>query len=265
VNLTAPVQEDSWRTAGFKVLAQEPGGLLILFSDDTELKSFRERLAEYQKGTQGDAKNPAYNQLLAAIDDVQSVAATDRVGPRLRADGKTVVSDFEPRANFTLDIELWDTPTQLDRQVRVQKVVSYIEGKGSEILSRYVGTTGLIVLRARMRGSVLREIIELPVIARVDVPPIPDLGERDPPVIKLDELPGAPPAADAPLIGIIDSGSTEHPFDLVIPGCAPLGADPESSTTHCSGFRVRSLCSRPGMTVVDTPVIPIKSGTGSRA
>jgi len=35
---------------------------------------------------------------------------------------------------------------------------------------------------------------------------------------------------------------------FVIPGCALLGADPESSTVHCSGFRVRSLCSRPGMT-----------------
>jgi hypothetical protein len=48
--------------------------------------------------------------------------------------------------------------------------------------------------------------------------------------------------------------------NLVIPGCALLGADPESSTMHCSGFRVRSLGdkidfvnfaqnSRPGMTV----------------
>jgi hypothetical protein len=26
----------------------------------------------------------------------------------------------------------------------------------------------------------------------------------------------------------------------VIPGCALLGADPESSTVHCSGFRVRA-------------------------
>jgi hypothetical protein len=176
------------------------------------LKSFRERLAEYQKGTKGDAKNPAYNQLFAAIEDVQSIAANDRIGPRLQADGKAVVADFEPRANFTVDIELWDAPTQLDRQVRVQKVVSHIEGKGGEILSRYVGATGLIVLRARMRGSVLREFLELPVIARIDVPPIPDLGERDPPAIKLDQLPAAAPAADAPLIGIIESGSTEHPL-----------------------------------------------------
>jgi hypothetical protein len=51
-----------------------------------------------------------------------------------------------------------------------------------------------------------------------------------------------------------------HRFNLVIPGCALSGADPESSTVHCSGFRVRSLSdkidfvnfarsSRPGMTV----------------
>ena len=70
VNLAAPVQEDTWRTAGFKILSQEPGGIFVLFTDDTELKLFRDRLSEYQKGTQPDQKNPAYNGLFAAIDDV---------------------------------------------------------------------------------------------------------------------------------------------------------------------------------------------------
>jgi len=41
VQLSAPIQEDTWRTAGFKVLAQEPGGILVLFNDDSELKAFR--------------------------------------------------------------------------------------------------------------------------------------------------------------------------------------------------------------------------------
>jgi hypothetical protein len=91
VRLSAPIQEDTWRTAGFKVLAQEPGGILVLFSDDTELKAFRERLAEYQKGVQGDAKNPAYNQLFAAIDDVRNLSASDRIGFRLRADGNQLL------------------------------------------------------------------------------------------------------------------------------------------------------------------------------
>jgi hypothetical protein len=34
-------------------------------------------------------------------------------------------------------------------------------------------------------------------------------------------------------------------FDLVIPGCALLGADPESSTVHCGGFRVRAKTRAP--------------------
>jgi hypothetical protein len=212
VKLAAPVQEDTWRTAGFKILAQESSGILVLFSDDVELRLFRERLSEYQKGTQADAKNPAYNQLFAAIEDVSSVTATDRIGPRMRAEGKATVTDFEIGETFNIDIELWDAPTNLDRQVRVQKVVDHIDSAGGEVLSRYVGSAGLIVLRARLPGAVLRAALALPVVSRIDLPPIPDLGERDPPVITLDQVEVRAVGRDAPVIGIIDSGSTNHPL-----------------------------------------------------
>jgi hypothetical protein len=214
VDLQSAVQEDSWRTAGFKILAQEPGGITILFSDDTELSAFRERLAEYQKGIQGEAKNPAYNSVFAAIENIGSLQPGDRIGPRMRADGIALTINIETQRNYVVDIELWDAPTALDRQIRVQKVVDYVQNDEteSEILSRYVGEGGLIVLRAKMLGSELRELLMLSVVARVDFPPIPDLGERDPPVVTLGDQVPVPPPADAPIIGVIDSGSTEHPF-----------------------------------------------------
>src|SRR5882757_5995124 len=75
------------------------------------------------------------------------------------------------------------------------------------------------------------------------------------------------------LAGVVDDGVISVIYSIlaghqsrleifVIPGCALLGADPESSTVHRSGFRVRSpsdkidfvnfaLCSRPGMTVAN--------------
>ena len=221
VTLASPVQEDTWRTAGFKVLAQEQGGILVLFTDDIELRLFRERLDQYQKGTAADQKNPAYNALFAAIEDVGSVDPADRIGPRLRADGIAAVADIDGRASYTVDIELWDAPTQLDRQVRVQRLVTHIEAAGGEILSRYVGNAALIVLRGRMRGTILRDVLAIPAVARVDSRPIPDLGERDPPVITIADVPAPPaPPADAPLIGIIDSGSTDHP--LLTPGLVEL-------------------------------------------
>jgi subtilisin family serine protease len=235
VTLASPVQEDTWRTAGLKVLAQEQGGILILFTDDTELRLFRERLDQYQKGAAADRQNPSYNALFAAIDDVDSIDAADRIGPRLRADGISTVDHIDGRAAYTVDIELWDAPTQLDRQVRVQRLVTHIEATGGEILSRYVGTAGLVVLRARMRGTVFRDVLAIPAVARIDLRPIPDLGERDPPVVNLaDVAPPPAPASDAPLIGIIDSGSTDHPF--LTPGLtASLGVPAALGTADIWG------------------------------
>jgi Subtilase family len=230
VSLAASVQEDAWRLAGFNVLAQEPENILVVFSDDVELREFRARLAEYQKGPQGAQKGPSHNALFASIEDVGGIAAVDRIGPRLRAEGVASPAAIDARAAYTVDIELWDAPTRLDRQVRVQNVVTHIEEKEGKVLSRYVGDAGLIVLRARLRGQLLREVLALPVIARVDCPPIPDLGERDPPIVTLADVPvPAAPGDDAPLIGIIDSGSTEHP--LLVPSLEESIGVPESLGT----------------------------------
>ncbi|MBC7792130.1 MAG: hypothetical protein H7Z43_00350, partial [Clostridia bacterium] len=80
--LSAPVQEDSWRLAGFNILAQEPNDILVLFTEDTELREFRKRLAEYQKGPQGERKAPSHNGLFASIEEVSGISAEDRIGPR---------------------------------------------------------------------------------------------------------------------------------------------------------------------------------------
>ena len=125
----------------------------------------------------------------------------------MRAEEISSPTQIEGRSLFVIDIELWDAPTQLDRQIRVQRLVSHIEAAGGEIQSRYVGSAGLIVLRARLRGTVLRDILALSAVARIDLRPTPDLGERDAPVVPIEGIQPTPPAADAPLIGIIDSGS----------------------------------------------------------
>ena len=51
VTLASPVQEDSWRVAGLRVLAQDPGNILVIFADDTDLRLFHQRLSQYQQGT----------------------------------------------------------------------------------------------------------------------------------------------------------------------------------------------------------------------
>ena len=172
--------------AGFNVLAQEPDNILVLFTDDTELREFRARLAEYQKGPHGAQKAPSHNGLFACYRRRRRSRSGGPHRPAPPREGIVNPTAIDARASYTVDIELWDAPTRLDRQVRVQNVVTHIEGKEGEVLSRYVGDAGLIVLRARLRGSLLRDLLALPVIARVDRPPIPDLGERDPPIVTLE-------------------------------------------------------------------------------
>jgi subtilisin family serine protease len=229
VDLAAPVQEDAWRLAGFNVLAQEPNNILVVFTNDVELREFRSRLAEYQRGP-GTQRAPSHNGLFACIENVSGITAADRIGPRLRTEGVTSQAAIENQSTYTVDLELWDAPTRIDRETRVENVITHIEGKGGEILSRYTGDAGLIVVRARLRGPLLREVLTLPLIARVDRPPIPDLGERDPPVVTLADAPEPiHPGDDAPLIGIIDSGSTEHP--LLAPSLEESIGVPESLGT----------------------------------
>lgn len=230
INLAAPVQEDAWRLAGFKVLAQEPNNILVVFTDDTELKEFRSRLAEYKKGPTGTQKAPSHNGLFACIEDVSGLTPIDRIGPRLCAQGVTALASIDGRAAYTVDVELWDAPTRLEREVRVQHVVAHLEGRGGDVMSRYVGDAGLIVLRARVRGTLLADLLSLPPIARIDRPPIPDLGERDPPVVPLADAPtAAGPGQDSPLIGVIDSGSTDHP--MLVPSLAESIGVPSSLGT----------------------------------
>jgi len=235
IGLAAPVQEDAWRLAGFNVLAQEPNNILVVFTNDTELRDFRSRLAEYQKGPTGGHKAPSHVGLFACIEEISGLTATDRIGPRLRVEGIASSAAINKRETYTVDIELWDAPSRLEREVRVQNIVAHLETSEGEVLSRYVGDAGLIVLRARMSGAVLADILNLPPIARIDRPPIPDLGERDPPVVTVADAPQArDPAADAPLIGVIDSGSTDHP--LLAPSLVDsIGIPPALGTADIYG------------------------------
>jgi hypothetical protein len=243
IELAAPVQEDAWRLAGFNVLAQEPDNILVVFTDDIELKLFRARLAEYQRGPTGTQKAPSHNGLFACIDNVGGVLPADRIGARLRAEGVTGPDTIDARTLYVIDLELWDAPTRLDREVRVQNIVAHIEGQKGEVLSRYVGDVGLIVLRTRLQGTLLRDLLALPVLARADRPPVPDLGERDPPIVTLANVPKpVAPNLDAPLIGVIDSGSTDHP--LLIPSLAGAIGVPEtlgSADTWGHGTKVAGI------------------------
>lgn len=214
VQLTNPVDEDDWRKAGMHVLAQNPDNILVLFADSFELEAFRARVDAFRSGPEPGKKNPPYNGFVASIETVTEVAAADRIGPYLRAQGIESLADIDGRQTWVVDIELWDAGSPADRQLRAFAMGRHVTTLGgNQIGQPFVGSSGFSLVRVKVRGTGLRALLERPEIAAIDLPPMPDLGEKDPPALTIRDLPPVvAPAFDAPLIGIIDSGLNAHPL-----------------------------------------------------
>jgi hypothetical protein len=244
IELTGPIDEDAWRREGFQVVAQNPGNIYVLFATDAEIKDFRAKLAKFQKGAAATAKNAPYTSLFGPVERALSLSPEDRIGPRLKARGIAAPDEIDGREAFVVDIEIWDAATNIDRRVRVARIERHIEKSGGEIIGApYIGDYGLILVRCRVKGSLLRTLLGLTDIALIDLPLLPDLGEESLDTITMGNAP-APgfPADDAPLIGIINSGLNAHPFldglvadRLAVPAC--LGtADEKGHGTRVAGI-----------------------------
>lgn len=220
VELTNPVDEDHWRRAGLHVLAQNPGNILVLFTDDRELTEFKRRLRQFREGPQGDAENASYASLFNCIEAASDVRPRDRIGPHLVAQGIVDGGDIDGRHVYGVDVELWDAGTPMDRQLRTAAMARHIEVRGGERIGEpFISGDGLQLIRARIRGALLAELLGRPEVALIDLPPLPDFGDDDPFAYTIAELPEpVAPAENAPLLGIIDSGLNAHPFldDLVV-------------------------------------------------
>ena len=245
VQLTRPVDEVEWRRAGFTVIAQNPNNVFVLFADNRELQNFKERLNAFEQGPPPGQKNAPYAPLIACIESASEVSADDRLGPHLRAQGANSAKAIDGRKNYVVDIELWDPgPQHQDRTIRINAFADFINKQGgTRIGEPFVTSHGLLLIRAKLRGAALRTILDRPEVALVDFPPLPDLGERDPPSITISDLPPRrPPPEDAPLIGIIDSGVNDHPLldDVLIESLA-IPASLGTADEHGHGTKVAGI------------------------
>ncbi len=221
VELIAPVNEDEFRKSGLLVLDSSDRSLVVAFADDPQLAGFMDRLAACASGVPPKRKTEPYAAFVDAIDKVRPVGPADRISPGL-ADA---VARSAPDDTLRLDAELWHPDNRDVARNWVAELREAVEQAGGRIADVYVNdAAGIILTRIYAPASQINTLAELDTIAVLDVLPtpaltLPQFWATDP-----GELPDmASPRADAPVVGLVDSGvASAHP--LVGPAVAAAEA-----------------------------------------
>ncbi|QQS15115.1 MAG: S8 family peptidase [Rhodospirillales bacterium] len=233
--------EKEWERLGLSLLSSDQDKSLILFSSSDEVSDFRSRLEAYSSGIQPGRVAPPYSGFIGRIEEIGDLAPEDRIGRRLREQGYINPDDFSLDQSFVVDIELWDFGSSDLRQRKLNDIEAYITTHHGEVFDRYIGPS-ISLLRARLDGSIARSLLAVTEIATIDLPPEPDAATGAALALTADNLPSVSQvAADAPVIGLVDSGLNAHPlFEGAIAGAIGVpealgGADDFGHGTRVGG------------------------------
>lgn len=243
VQMSQGLLEDQWQQLGLTVLSSDADRTLVLFSSENDIADLRNRLAGYSVAAP-PGNNPAYYGFVEQIESIGSVEPRDRIGRSAREEGFAVPDDFVNTDIYVLDIELWELGNHNSRTQKLEQLSAYLAQLGGEELDRYVGAA-ITMLRVRCSGSIVKSLLNIDVIAEIDLPPQVDSTTGELLDLVLDDLPPIDAVDEsAPLIGIIDSGVNAHPLieDIVDGGIAEpdyLGiADEFGHGTNVAGVAV---------------------------
>ena len=212
VQMAGPLLEEDWNRVGLTVLSSDEDRTLVLFSSTDEMAAFRERLSAYGQGAREGQINPSYAAFIGGIEAIGTVEPRDRIGIRAREQGLVEPDDFQPGAIYTVDIELWDLGRRELRLKKLEQIIAYVVAQNGEELDRYTGPS-ITLLRVQADGDVIRVLLSVDEISEIDLPPTPDTTTGDPLELQLGDIPSRNDVpADAPVIGIIDTGVNAHPL-----------------------------------------------------
>ncbi len=235
VTAAANIPEDEWRKLGLVLLSTDGDNSVVLFASDQSLQEFKRRVEAYQGELPLGQKLPMYANLVAAIESVSLLNATDRIGAVLRNLGISSPDKFTDGTNYLLDIELHFPPDKDDAFLFLHRLESVIGKNAGTVLSTYTGEH-LLLARVEGPGEAIREALTLPEVAKVDMPPNPDFAVEDLAELTIaDVTAGSPPPPDGVVIGIIDTGvNFGHPL-LVGAEVGSISLDPTGVTSDEKG------------------------------
>jgi subtilisin family serine protease len=207
--------EKDWNRAGLRIVDSSTRKKVVAFSSDPELTKFVERLKAYSDGPRGKQKNAPYSAFFDTIDHVRPYSREDRVGRHL----SDVLSDGTYGGTRILDLELWYPGDVETASQWISQLDNAIVANGGSVLDSFVNpSAGIGALRVEVSEDLLEELLDIDLIASIDVPVGRAEVNRSTGEYSASDLSDVPAADEnAPLVGMIDSGvALDHPL---LQGC----------------------------------------------
>lgn len=212
VKMDGMLLEDEWSALGLTLLSSDEDKNIVLFSSAGDLAALMQRLEAFDGPIPEGQAARRYDGFVSRIDGVGTLSPRDRLGVRLLEAGFTEVEDLEDGQVYIVDIELWDFGARAARERKANEIEAFITAQDGEVYDVYIGPS-ITILRVSALGRVLRPLLSVPEVSYIDLPPAPDIEAADLVRMELRDAPVTVPAdADAPVIGVLDSGLNEHPF-----------------------------------------------------
>ena len=210
---------------GLHVVSIEPDRAVVAFRDDQDLSQFQSAIKTYEAGprkgitptTQKPYKTTQWDVFEYVEADQMALWNTqDRIGPLLAEQIGRDGSKIDENATFVVELELWHRGTvQLANAARieVEQAVRAAGNAQNGILDWFVGDFVCLV-KARVRGTTLKKLLDLSIVAEIDLPPTPVFDAVQAGRADKKKFPTPPrPNLDGPRVCVLDSGiAAAHPL-----------------------------------------------------
>lgn len=237
---------------GIIVVEQIGKEAVVAFRGDADFARFRKALAELKAGPRTDPETQKPHKSLhwdvlqfIEVSGMSPWGLGDRIGSRLAELIGPLGDRIQPGDEFVLDIDFWyRSKVEADRDLKdIKSYLADCKIGNNRLCDHFVGDT-LAMARVRVSGSALKILLDLDVIAEVEVPPTPVLDLTQVYQFTIADFESVPPPADGPRVCVVDSGiAAGHPLLSGHVGHEEsfLTADASASDVYGHGTRVAGV------------------------
>jgi hypothetical protein len=197
------VADGTWRAKELDFLGETADWTYFVLAPGEEPEELLEQLATYRAAPDMEgARAPNYT-FFDAVDDIEPYGPEDRRGPGI-PDASTALT--EP---LLVDVILWPSQSRDAAAGRLEQARTVLRLHQAEEIA-FDARARYTVVRARVGGEALRDLLELPVVERIRVPAVAYLEPSEWLNASADDLEREEHTGEP--IGVIDDAIAEHPL-----------------------------------------------------